>query len=412
MSFFGPAQAQTNRTSDYIVAVVNERPITNLEVRLTKRLMTFLGANEQAAAGDEVLLNQLIETQLVVQDAERTGLKVGDNELDREVATMANLNQLTVDQMRERVEMADIPWSFFQQHLRDQLTLQRVRTERVLRSIKLSPIEIQKAVDTVMNQQKVRKVHLTQVLFPMPESASTAQVQEKRTLAQQARLALMAGQPIQTIIQSAGGEGVASSTDLGEREAARWPELFIEAIQGLKPGQWSHPVRSGAGWHVLNVKSDVTMANAPTYTQTLARHILKRASTQQEYAAAKAQLSQIRTRLLRNEISFEEAAARYSEDNSSTSGGSLGWANPGNFVPAFDAAMNNLQLGQLSEPVETEFGYHLIQVMDRRNVEMSKEQINAQIEAQLREQKMPKAIEDWMLNLRGRAFIEMREPPQ
>ncbi len=411
MSFFGPAQAQTNRTSDYIVAVVNERPITNLEVRLTKRINAFLGLSDQPT-NDEALLSQMIEVQLVVMEAEKTGFRVGDVELQREIASMAKINQMSLDLMRSRIESADIPWGYFEQHLRDQLTMQKVRMESVMRNIKLSPVEIQKAVDTAMNQQKVRKVHLTQVLFPMPESASTAQVQEKRTLAQQARLALMAGQPIQTVIQSAGGEGVASSADLGEREAARWPELFLEAIQGLKPGQWSHPVRSGAGWHVLNVKSDVTSALIPTYTKTLVRHILKRATTQTEYAAAKAQLSQIRTRLLRNEISFEEAAARYSEDGSATSGGSLGWANPGNFVPDFDAAMNDLQLGQLSEPVETEFGYHLIQVMDRRKVEMTQEQIKFQIEVQLRQQKLPKVLEEWMRNLRGRAFIEMREPPQ
>jgi peptidyl-prolyl cis-trans isomerase SurA len=150
----------------------------------------------------------------------------------------------------------------------------------------------------------------------------------------------------------------------------------------------------------------------PTYTQTLARHILKRAATQQEYASARTQLLALKDRLMRRELSFEDAASRYSEDGSATSGGSLGWSSPGNFVPAFEAAMNGLQPGQLSEPVETEFGLHLIQVMERRNVEMTQEQVKFQIEAQLREQKMPKALEDWMLNLRGRAFIEMREPPQ
>lgn len=413
MCFFGAAHAQTtNRTSDYIVAVVNERPITNNEIKLNKRVFAFLGLSEQAAASDEVVLNQLIETQLVVLDADKTGLKISDLEIEREFSAMAKGNQLTVEQLRARLEAADIPFDFFQQYLREQMTLLKTRSERVMRGIKVTPSEIQKAFDEGVEKQKIRKVHLTQVLLPMPESASTAQVQEKRTLAQQARLALMTGQPVQTVIQSAGGEGVASSADLGEREASRWPELFIEAIQGLKPGQWSHPVRSGAGWHILSVKSDVTTLNMPSYTETLARHILKRASTQQEYAAAKTQLAQLRTRLQRNEISFEDAASRYSEDASSTSGGSLGWVGPGSFVPAFEAVMNDLQLGQLSEPVETEFGVHLIQVMERRKVEMTQEQIKFQIESQLRERKMPKAIEDWLLMLRGRSFIEMREPPQ
>lgn len=406
------AQAQITRNSDYIVAVVNERPITNLEVRLTKRLFAFMGMNEQASASDEAMLNQLIDTQLVVLDADKSGLKVSDQELEREIATMARNNQLSLAQLRSRIEAADVPWGFFEQHIRDQMTLMKTRSERVLRGIKVSPGEVQKAFDEGIEKQRVRKIHLTQILFPMPESASTAQVQEKRTLAQQARLALMAGQPLQTVIQSAGGAAVASGTDLGEREAGRWPELFIDAIQGLKPGQWSHPVRSGAGWHVLGIKSDVATLNMPTYTQTLARHILKRAATQQEFASARTQLLALRDRLMRRELSFEDAASRYSEDGSATSGGSLGWSSPGNFVPAFEAAMNGLQPGQLSEPVETEFGLHLIQVMERRNVEMTQEQVKFQIEAQLREQKMPKALEDWMLNLRGRAFIEMREPPQ
>ncbi len=396
---------------DYIVAVVNERPITNQEVRLHKRLRAFLG--QDTSASDMDVVNRLIDSQLVVMEAERLGIKVTELQIERELSDLAKANQLSVEQLRSRFEGVGIPWSFIEQFISEQLLFQRVRVDRVIRPIKLSPAEVQQVMDKALASMRTRQVSLSQILVPVPEGASTETEQSLKLKAEQLRQAVIKGKPFADAANEvATSKESANGGDLGQREIERWPDLFVQAIKGLKEGELSSVIRSGAGWHVLRLNADKINSALPTYPQTLARHILHRASTPQDYAAGRDKLMQLRERIVRGEIDFAEAAKRYSEDASSFSGGTLGWAAPGNFVPEFEAAMNELQPGQVSPPVATEFGVHLIEVLQRRMVEMTRDQIKQQVENQLREQKAGKATEDWLLNLRGRAFIEMREPPQ
>ena len=396
---------------DYIVAVVNERPITNQEIRLHKRMRAFLG--QDTSVSDTDLVNRLIDAQLVVLEADRLGVKVTDAQVEREIADLAKTNQMSVEQLRSRFDGAGIPWGFVEQFISEQLLFQRMRTDRVVRPIKLSPSEVQQAMDKALASLQSRTVNLSQILVPVPEGASAEQELNLRVKAAQLRMAVVQGRPFADVANElASSKETANGGALGEREISRWPDLFVQAIKGLKEGELSPVVRSGAGWHVLRLNADKVTSAVPTYPQTLARHILIRASKPQEYAAALEKLLPLRDRIQRGEIDFAEAAKKYSEDASSFSGGTLGWAAPGQFVPEFEAAMNELKPGQVSAPVATEFGVHLIEVMQRRAVEMTREQIKQQIENQLRDQKSGKATEEWLLNLRGRAFIEMREPPQ
>ncbi|NBP46022.1 MAG: hypothetical protein EBU72_12570, partial [Betaproteobacteria bacterium] len=266
---------------DYIVAVVNERPITNQEVRLHKRLRAFLG--QDTSASDMDVVNRLIDSQLVVMEAERLGIKVTELQIERELSDLAKANQLSVEQLRSRFEGVGIPWSFIEQFISEQLLFQRVRVDRVIRPIKLSPAEVQQVMDKALASMRTRQVSLSQILVPVPEGASTETEQSLKLKAEQLRQAVIKGKPFADAANEvATSKESANGGDLGQREIERWPDLFVQAIKGLKEGELSSVIRSGAGWHVLRLNADKINSALPTYPQTLARHILHRASTPQE----------------------------------------------------------------------------------------------------------------------------------
>jgi peptidyl-prolyl cis-trans isomerase SurA len=418
-----PAFAQTpapaTRSADYILAVVNSELVTASELDLRLRQVR---ANAQRAGQTlppeqdlrRDVLQSLIDERIVVTYARDSGQKVDDGEIDRAMINVAAQNQLTMPQLRERLRREGIDYARFRNNLRDQLLIERTREREVQGRIRISDTEVE---DLVRKQRESiasgPEYNIAQVLVTIPEGATDAVVAERRARAEAALLRIQRGEAFDAVARDVSEDGNrARGGEIGMRPADRLPDLFIEAVRPLKPGDVTPQlVRSSAGFHILKLLDKVD-GGVVMVTQTRVRHILLRPSAQLTQEAAARRLLEFKRQIAAGTRSFEQLARANSEDGSAGQGGDLGWASPGMFVPEFEEAMNALALNGISDPVVSRFGVHLIQVLERRKVALDPRQERDQARAQLREQKFDAAYEEWLRDLRSRAYVEMREPPQ
>ncbi|MEN9475688.1 MAG: hypothetical protein RIS48_2410, partial [Pseudomonadota bacterium] len=298
-------------------------------------------------------------------------------------------------------------------NLRHELLLQRVREREVDSRIRIGEQEID-AYLAEHQSSELAELNLAQLLIRVPEGADAATVERLRQRAEQLAQRARSGADFTALVREfSEAPDKANGGQLGLRSAERYPTLFVDAVRSLQTGQIAEVVRSGAGFHLLKLveKRNAGLADA-SYTQTRARHILLRPGAQLSQEAAIARLQELRQRIGNGSARFEELARQYSQDGSASAGGDLGWANPGMFVPEFEQVMSRLAPGQLSEPLVSRFGVHLIQVQERRQVPLSAREQREWVRNLLREQKAEQAYETWVRELRARAYIEYREPPQ
>jgi peptidyl-prolyl cis-trans isomerase SurA len=412
------ASAPAARTGDYIIAVVNQELVTagELEQRV-ERIRAEAARNGAKLPPPQELrrqvLDALIDERVQVTNARESGLKVDEAELDRAVGNVALQNQLTLPQLRERLRQQGIDYAKFRNNVRDQILVERVREREVMERIKMSEAEI----DAFLAERRAAaglapELDIAQILVTVPEGASDAVVAERRARAEAAQARIKAGADFAAVAREVSEDGNrAQGGEIGLRPADRLPDVFVAAVRDLQPGQVAGELlRSGAGFHLLKL-IDRKDAGDFTIQQTHARHILLRTSPQLTAEAAAQRLAEIRSRIVSGAESFEQAARENSEDPSAAAGGDLGWVSPGSFVPEFEEVINRLQPGTMSDPVVSRFGVHLIQVLDRRAVTLDAKQQREQARNILREQKFEDVYNEWLRDLRGRAYIEMREPP-
>lgn len=406
------------RSGDYIVAIVNQELVTAVEVaRRVERAKEDAARTGARLPADEELKRQvveaLIEERVILTHARENGGKVDDTELDRAVQAVAAQNQLSVERLRERLASEGIDLVRFRANLRDQLLVERTRERDVYQRIRLTDSDVE---DYLERQRRAAMadapLNLAQILVAVPEGASEAVVAERRRLAEAALARVRGGEAFEAVARQVSEDGQRErGGEIGPRPASRLPDLFVEATRSLKVGEVTPAlVRSGAGFHVLKVLSRGDGAGAQV-TQTRARHILLRTSNRLTAEAAQSRLAGYRRQIESGARSFEDMAREFSEDGSAAQGGDLGWASPGTMVPEFEEAMNALPPGGLSLPVVSRFGVHLIQVLERRDVAVDPRQLREQARNALREQRFDDAYADWARDLRGRAYVEMREPP-
>ncbi|HSW03140.1 peptidylprolyl isomerase [Aquabacterium sp.] len=420
-----PALAQTPQTprvarnGDYIVAVVNTELVTAVEVE--QRLVRTRADAQRGGArlpAEEALrkqvLDSLIDERVQSTYARESGARIDDVELDRAVANIASQNQLTPAQLRDRVKADGMDYTRFRNNLRDQMMVERVREREVTSRIRISDADI----DRVLDQQRAeaagdQELNLAQILITVPEGANDAVVAQRRALMDQVVKRARAGEDFGKLARELSEDGNrAAGGEIGLRPQRRLPDLFVDATRGVAAGQViAQPVRSSAGFHLLKVLARQD-GDAFKVTQTHARHILMRVTDRSSVQAVSTRLEQLRRQVERNERKFEDLARELSEDGTAPQGGDLGWTSPGSFVPEFEEAMNKLPIGAISAPVVSRFGVHLIQVTERRNVTQDPKEVRDQARNMLREQKFEQAYIDWTKDLRLRAYIEMREPPQ
>ncbi|MDD2713782.1 MAG: peptidylprolyl isomerase, partial [Simplicispira sp.] len=388
--------ANTVRQADYIVAVVNSEPVTNHEVSVRlARIQAQMARQGGAQPTPEVLAREVLERTILekaqLQAARELGIKVDDLAVAQAEQGVARQNSVTPQEMHRRLAADGISPERFREDLRSQLVLQRLREREVEARVRVSDLEIDRYLQ---NQQPAAAqanaaIELAQVLVPVPENASPAEIAQLQARAQSVADKARAGEDFAALARahSAAPESAAGG-GMGMRLADRYPELFVQATQALPVGGVAGPLRSGAGFHVLKVL-DKSQGGVPAMAmQTHARHILLTTGPQLSETAAAQRLADYRRRILAGQADFAALAAEHSKDGSAKQGGDLGWATPGRYVPEFEEALKALQPGEISEPLVSRFGVHLIQLLERRQVKLSQREQRDMVRDTVREKKL------------------------
>ena len=413
------AQGRIVRSGDWIAAVVNQELVTAGEVerRLERAKAEATRAGMRLPPDEDLrrqVMDALIDERVIVTSARESGVRIDEPEIDRAVQSVAQQNQLTMPALRERLRSEGVDYGRFRGNLRDQMMMERLREREVYRRIQIKDEEIDKQLAERRSAAAAdAELNVAQILVTVPEGADAAAVAARRAVAMAALARVRAGEAFDAVAKQVSEDGNRErGGEIGMRPASRLPDIFVTAVQPLKAGEVTvEPLRTGAGFHVLKLIARKD-SSEPSVTQTRARHVLLRTSPQLNAEVASKRLSEYRQQIESGRRGFEDVARQFSEDGSAPAGGDLGWSAPGVMVPEFEEAMNALPLNGLSAPVVSRFGVHLIQVLERREVAVDPKQLREQARNVLREQKFEQAYLDWAKELRARAYVEMREPPQ
>lgn len=407
-------------TTDFIVAVVNSEPITNQDVQSrARRAIDQLSRSGAPMPSRQQLQEQVLESLILekvqLQLAAELSIRADDAALDDAERSVARQNQLTVTQMHEKLKAQGLDLAEFRANLRKQLLMQRLREREVEPRVKVTDPDVERfLLQKQDNPGSDLQIHLAHVLVAVPEEVEPQKLAALMSRAQMVAEKARAGADFGALASEfSDAPDRVSGGSLGLRAADRVPVLFINATRSQSAGGIAGPVRSPAGFHVLKViEKRIAGMPEPFLTQTRARHILLRLSAGLSEQAAVAKLADMRRRIVSGQVDFAALAREHSQDGSAAEGGNLGWAVPGMFVPEFEDVMNSLKPNEISDPVVSRFGVHLIQVLERRQVELTAREQREQLRMLVREQKLDEAYQKWLEDIRMRAYVEMREPPQ
>ena len=414
------ASDQRIRPIDAIVAVVNSEVITARE--LESRLQTVEGrlrnqgvAVPPRAQFQQQLLERMIVDRAQLQLAKESGLRVEDPLLDAAVARIAEQNGLTLAAFRKRVEEDGTTFERFREDIRNEILLQRLREREVDNKVQITESEVDNFLAAGGGAQGAQpEINLAQILVRIPENASAEQIAQRRQRAEEALQQLRSGADFARVAATySDASDALKGGEIGWRTLDRLPQLFVDAVADRRENELV-VAKSANGFHILRVlgrrTSTPAKAGAPAaaVTQTNARHILIKVNQVVPANEARRKLVELKERLANKAASFPELARLYSNDGSAAKGGDLGWLYPGDTVPEFERAMDALKPGEVSEPVESPFGYHLIQVIERKTDDVSQERQRKQARLALRERKIEEATEEWLRQLRDRTYVEYR----
>lgn len=398
---------------DRIVVIVNDDVITASELasRLSETKQQ-LALEKIKVPPDDILRKQLLDRmvleRLELQLATQTGIHVTDADVDRAFETLAQRNKLSVEDFRKAMTSNGMDVKAFRDQLRDQITIQQLLEREISNRITVTDGEINNFLENRENQADMDvSYNLAHILIGIPESASPEAIQAAKKRAEDIYQQLKQGADFgQTAVSYSQGSDALKGGNLGWKKAGELPELFLGALKTMSPGDISEVLRGPNGFHILKLVDKRGDTQAAAVTQTHVRHILLRPSEILSVTEARQQLLNLRERIQHGE-DFAALARAHSEDpGSAANGGDLGWVNPGQMVPEFEKAMNALQPNQLSEPVRTPFGLHLIQVLGRRTHDVTKERMLDAARQQIHARKADERYEQWSRQLRDEAFVE------
>lgn len=426
LGLFGAAvaQAQPNGQAepsdvvevDRIVAVVNSDAITLFELRsrTEQAIAQLRGRNVTPPPREDFerqVLERMIYEKVQLQHAEETQMRIDDRMLEAALGRIAESNNMNTTQLRSAVERDGIPWPRFREDIRKEIILSRLRDREVESRVVVTEGEIDNYLANPERKADQREeFNVSHILLRVPEGASPETLLRLKARADAAMEQLAKGEDFARVAASySDAPDALSGGSLGWRPLDRLPQLFADMLPNLKPGQVSEVMRSPAGFHIMKLvdKRGGEGAGDARVSQTRARHILIKTSEVVNDAEARRRLISIKERL-DNGGDFEELARANSQDLSAAKGGDLGWLYPGDTVPEFEKVMNALEPGKVSEPVQSPFGWHLIQVVERRVEDVSTERQRAAARLALRERKAEDVYQDWVRQLRDRAYVEIR----
>ena len=399
---------------DRVVAIVNDEALTQFEINEQKRIVLGqMQAQKVAPPAPDVLEKQLLERlvteRVLLQYAKETGIRVDDTQVERTIQRIAQENKLSPEEFRRAVEREGIPYRKYREDIRNEIVIQRLREREVEGRISVSDAEVEYFLATLNTQSGGEVEYLVaHVLVLVPEQASPEQIDAKRRRAEEALRQVRGGTDFAQVAAGySDAQDALQGGNLGWRAPARLPTVFSDPVRGMKPGEVSGVLRSAAGFHIVKLV-DTRGRNSPTVVdQTRARHILVKVNEVTSESEAKLKIDRIRERIDRG-AKFDEQAKLNSEDGTAIKGGDLGWLSPGDTVADFERAMNELKPGDVSQPVRTQFGWHLIQVQDRRTQDISNERRRDQARMALRQRKSDEAFQDWVRQTRDRSYVEIK----
>lgn len=409
------AHAQRITPVDRIVAIINKDVVTSSElaeqVSFAQRQLRRQGiAPPERAVLERQLLERLILEKAQLQLAKENAIRVDEVQLDRSIERIAQSNNLTLAGFRQMLEKDGVPFERFREDVRSQIMLTRLREREVDERIEVSESEINLYLEETKAAGSAQtEYNFAHILVRLPEQASPERIEQARARAEKARAEARAGADFGALAASTSdAPGSLQGGTMGWRAEERLPELFAGSLKAMRPGEVSEVLRSPAGFHVLKLIERRGMEAGAPVTQTRVRHILVRPSEVVSEADARRRLLDLRERIVTGGADFAELARLHSQDGSAARGGDLDWVYSGDTMPEFERAMDALKPGEVSQPVKSPFGWHLIQVLERRAAGLSPDRRRLQARMTLRERKADEAFQEWLRQLRDRTYVEIR----
>jgi peptidyl-prolyl cis-trans isomerase SurA len=360
-------------------------------------------------------METLIDESAQIGVAKQYGMQISTDELEKAIEKTAQRNQLNIEQLQQRLQEQGLSWEQYRNQVRRQMLLQRVREREVNARIKIQDFEVDAFLQERNNAANPNAdINIAHILFPLAENASADDVAKQLTKADEVMRKLKAGEDFSKLAaQFSSAADRSNGGALGLRPPSRYPSLFVDAIKDVAVGQLAGPLRSAAGFHLLKLLDRRSADALPaTVIQTRARHILLRPGGNLSQDAARAQLAGFKRKIELGLADFEALAKEHSQDGSANQGGDLGWANPGTMVTEFEQVMDMLKPGEISDPLVSRFGVHLVQVLERREEPLTIRDKQDMARNILRERKFDDTLKNWEREMRGRAYVEYRDPPQ
>ncbi|MBI4807529.1 MAG: peptidylprolyl isomerase [Nitrosomonadales bacterium] len=398
---------------DRVEVVVNDDVITRKELDLRVASVTRMLQKQKTALPDRNILERQVQERMIierlqVQFAKESGVRVDDAQLDKTILRIAQQNKFaTVAAFRAKLEQDGTDFREFREEIRNEMISVRLREREVDSKLVISENDVDNYLSNQERQEgKGEELQLAHILIVVPEQASADKIQTYRNRAEQALAKLRGGDSFAQVAAGfSDAQDALKGGEIGWRPADRLPPLFAESLQKMKPGEVSPILRSPNGFHIVKLLDRRSKDTPVVIIQTHARHILIKTSELVSENEAKSRLQEIKQRIDKG-ADFAEQAKLHSEDGSAPQGGDLSWLSPGETVPEFEGAMDALKVGQVSGLVQSGFGWHLIQVMERRNTDVSVEQKRQRARNAIRTFKSDEAFQDWLRQLRDRAFVE------
>lgn len=402
-----------NGKMDRIIAVVDQMVITENELtEKVKTISTQLEKQGKQLPPSNILqkqiLERLINDRLQLQYASETGLKVDDGQLEKTIGRIAEQNKMDIPTFKKALEADGLSYRKFREDIRSEIILARLREREVENKINITETEIDNYLTTQANSGATDEFDIGHILVRTPEDSAPEDLQKLKEKAESALAKLKNGEDFGQVSASfSDAPNALEGGRLGWKNRSQLPKLFAEALGNMQSGDLSPIIRSPNGFHILKVYDRRGGSSNLIIEQTHVRHILIKLSEVVSESEALHKMTSIKERL-DNGGEFEALARQYSEDGSASNGGDLGWVNPGDTVPQFEQAMNQLAPNEISAIIRTPFGFHIIQVLDRRKQDMTKEATRLKARQEIKARKADEAYQDWIRELRDRAYVELR----
>jgi peptidyl-prolyl cis-trans isomerase SurA len=417
---FLPPASSNAHVIDSVYVIVNDEVITKREVdQRVAEISARAKAAHSALPDEDTLRHQVVEAMITeraqLQLAKEMGVRVDDTQVDRAIGRIAESQKMSVQDYRNAVEKEGMPFGQFREQIRNEIMMQRLIEHEVDSKIQVTDAE----VDTYLAAQKAAaadrvEMNLAQILVGLPENPSPEQIAARKARADEVERQLRTGADFTKMAATySDAPDALKGGEVGWRDPERLPPVFADALRKLKPGQSTPVIRTNVGFHILKLvdqrRLDSKQPGQEVVQQTHVRHILLKITPTQNEDEARKKLTEIKAKIDSKQATFEDMARQYSNDSSASKGGDLGWLYPGDIVPEFENVMNGLKPGEVSGVVKTPFGLHLIEVVERKSEDMSKDKERAEARQTLTDRKRDEALQDWSRQVRDRAYVEFRK---